>query len=165
MIRRIIAVVFGVAVLVFIIVLALLLFGLRPFILQSESMEPTVTKGSLVWVNGRVEVSDVEVGSVIAYRAGQSIIFHRLISISGDQAEVKGDANNASQTITLDKSNFVGVESFSIPWVGSAIDGIIHHKVIVFVIGCVLLLVACLPRRSHRHNRSIFNRKKKSCSE
>ena len=169
MIKRIIAVIFGVAVFVSLVVVVLLLFGLRPFILQSSSMEPMYMKGSLVWVDSRVAVDDVEDGDVIAYRAGQSIIFHRVVSIDENGFELRGDANNSSQNITLDKSNFVGVESFSIPWIGSALDVVLHHKVVVFIVGIVIIILACLPRlrrRSHRH--TTFHRKKNAgmkCSE
>ena len=145
MLRRMIAVICCILSLIAVIVIILFLFGLKPFILQSASMEPQYTTGSMVWVQTNTKLDAVEAGDVIVFRNGRSIIFHRVISINDDQYELRGDANSLSQTITLNKSNYIGKMAFSIPWIGSVVGELIHHKLIVFVLGCALLIIACLP--------------------
>lgn len=83
--------------------LVLLATGFRPYILTSASMEPTISKGSLVFTK-HTELDDVQEGDVIVYRSNGSLVLHRYL---GDN-QIAGDANNISQSIHLTASNYVG---------------------------------------------------------
>lgn len=93
--------------------LSLILAGLRPFILVSESMEPIYKKGSLCWVNTRTDYSSLNVGDVIVYRSpANTLVLHRIVEIIPEDNSLsvvmQGDANNTKQAIDLSNINLVG---------------------------------------------------------
>ena len=71
--------------------------GMRPLVVRSGSMEPTIPTGSMVVVE-RVPVQDIRVGDIVAVeRPDHTRVTHRVIGIEqrGSTAELtlKGDAN------------------------------------------------------------------------
>lgn len=124
-IKNLLAIVTIVAGVIGVLALILVLAGFRPFILKSESMKPVYTKGSLCWVNTRVDLDSVEVGDVLVYRSpANTLELHRLMgkSFSADTSSLpvtmQGDTNSMSQDVTLSSINFIEREAFTIP--GSA---------------------------------------------
>ena len=71
--------------------------GLRPLVVRSGSMEPTIPTGAMVLVK-KVGAADVRVGDIVAVeRSDHTRVTHRVIAVAhrGDVAELtlKGDAN------------------------------------------------------------------------
>jgi signal peptidase len=71
--------------------------GLRPLVVRSGSMEPTIRTGSMVLVR-TIPASAIRVGDVVAVeRPDRTTVTHRVVSVShqGPTASVvlKGDAN------------------------------------------------------------------------
>jgi len=100
-------------------VIALYLVLLSPYfvVVTSESMEPTLKVGDLVFLSHR----DPTVGDVIVYRHGDILIIHRLISQDGDRLITKGDNPNTNpepDPRTVYKSDVVGVAVARVPYVG-----------------------------------------------
>ena len=54
-------------------VLALLLFGIRPYVVLTGSMEPAIPQGSICLVNSRSSFAEVSAGDVIAFRMGRGL--------------------------------------------------------------------------------------------
>ena len=73
--------------------------GYKPFIVLSGSMEPEFYSGDLVLVK-EVATNTLQVGDVISYREGNSVITHRIVEItestSGRKFTTKGDNNNVN---------------------------------------------------------------------
>ena len=137
-----------------VLVLILVLAGFRPFILRSESMEPIYTKGSLCWVNTRVDLDSVEVGDVLVYRSpANTLVLHRLVdkSASVDTTDLpvvmQGDANSMSQDVTLSSINFIGREAFTIPRLGVVVEHILSNNAVWFII-VLFVILACVPWES-----------------
>ena len=138
-------------------VLILVLAGFRPFILKSESMEPIYTKGSLCWVNTRVDLDSVEVGDVLVYRSpANTLVLHRLVEksayvdTSSLPATMQGDANSMSQDVTLSSINFIGRETFTIPRLGVMVEHILSNNAIWFIVVLFVLLAAVPWESIHR---------------
>ena len=138
-------------------VLILVLAGFRPFILKSESMEPIYTKGSLCWVNTRVDLDSVEVGDVLVYRSpANTLVLHRLVEkersddTSSLPATMQGDANSMSQDVTLSSINFIGREAFTIPRLGMMVEHILSNNAIWFIVAVFALLAAVPWESIHR---------------
>ena len=76
-------------------------FGFKPFIVLSGSMEPNIMTGDLV-LTREVDPASLQVGDVIAFREGQSVITHRIIEtqqVDGQRQFVtKGDNNNTQDS-------------------------------------------------------------------
>lgn len=144
MIKRFIVVMTVVATFIVLVGVIMVALGYRPFILTSGSMEPLYPKGSLVLIDTRVSVPDVKVGDVIAYRASTgALVLHRYVG----KNKLQGDANDTAQTVKLTKINLIGREKFTIPGLGSVVEKILEHKIIVFVVAGLLVVIACLPYR------------------
>lgn len=140
-----------------VLALILVLAGFRPFILKSESMEPVYTKGSLCWVNTRVDLDSVEVGDVLVYRSpANTLVLHRLVdkSASVDTSSLpvtmQGDANSMSQDVTLSSINFIGREAFTIPRLGMMVEHILSNNAIWFIVAVFVLLAAVPWESIHR---------------
>lgn len=90
-------------VLVFTIVLYLL--GIRPFILDSDSMLPLYRKGRVILVNTRVRFNEALPGDVVVYRSDSgTLVMHRLVGHN----TLKGDASSSCEYVPLSDINFVG---------------------------------------------------------
>ena len=57
-------------------------FGIGFANVVSGSMEPALKKGTLLLVRKK---ADAEIGDIVVYQSGESIIVHRIISAEGDQ--------------------------------------------------------------------------------
>ena len=135
----------------------LVLAGFRPFILKSESMEPVYTKGSLCWVNTRVDLDSVEIGDVLVYRSpANTLVLHRLVDKSSSvdtstlPVVMQGDANSMSQDVTLSSINFIGREAFTIPRLGVMVEHILSNNAIWFIVSLFVLLAAVPWESIHR---------------
>ncbi len=140
-----------------VLALILALAGFRPFILKSESMEPIYTKGSLCWVNTRVDLDSVEVGDVLVYRSpANTLVLHRLVDKSSSvdtstlPVVMQGDANSMSQDVTLSSINFIGREAFTIPRLGVVVEHILSNNAIWFIVVLFVLLAAVPWESIHR---------------
>ncbi len=60
---------------------------------SGSSMWPTLKKGDLVAVKGVDAVDDLQVGDIIAFRHGNGLAVHRIVSIEGEVITTRGDAN------------------------------------------------------------------------
>lgn len=132
--------------------LVLIVSGYRPFILVSPSMEPLYPKGSLSWIDTKVEPDELQVGDVVVARTKVgNLIMHRLIG----ENLLQGDANPNPQEMTLDRTNFVGREAFTIPGLGNLADDILANKKSIYIIAAVLFVLAfVLPNKLKRKNES-----------
>ena len=88
------------------------LFGFKPYIIASESMEPTYQKYAFVLIRNS-GYDDVKEGEVIAFKAdminGQAA-FHRVLTITPDGLVTKGDANRVADDQLVTQNNFLGRE-------------------------------------------------------
>lgn len=79
-------------------------FGVRPMLVVSGSMEPTLPIGSFV-VTEAVTAEEVEAGDVVGYWTGNQfiginpIILHRVIAITEEGYLLKGDNNEAADPV------------------------------------------------------------------
>ena len=51
------------------IVLVLVMFGYRPFVIKTQSMEPLYMQGSLCWVDITADIDDIKIGDALVYRS------------------------------------------------------------------------------------------------
>ena len=103
-------------------VLALLYWitGLRLCSVESGSMEPNIPTGSLCIVNSKVKYEDVELGDVLVYirRSDNKRIIHRAVEITEDGIVTKGDANSATDGVSVTPENLYAKYLFHIPFLG-----------------------------------------------
>ncbi len=145
------------------------LFGITPFVVQSSSMEPGISVGSVVFVN--TNDTDVEVGDIITYSLSMGedsgiFITHRVSDMNEERGliQTKGDANDHVDG-WLDRSAVTGTVMFHIPKVGFLLGslqekGFIICAIWVFVINMLFMILSYIVDTiSRTHN--IKNKKGK----
>lgn len=68
---------------------------------------------------------------------------HRLVG----EGLMQGDANNTAQEVELNKTNYVGREAITIPWLGDAVAAVLSVRWIVWAVIGALVIAACIPQR------------------
>lgn len=67
--------------------------GVRPVFVQTGSMEPLINVNSMLIVQ-KIDFEDVKKDDIIMYESGEKMITHRVIEVTPDGLQTKGDANN-----------------------------------------------------------------------
>lgn len=133
------------------------LFGMNTYYVSSDSMEPAISKGSLVFTE-QVEPHDIRVGEdvlVFTSPVNGKTFMHRVIYINETEQLIytKGDNNNVADPVPAGFTDCSGRVVFDIPLVGYAawaIDTVIGKiAVIAFYIVCVAVML-----ESHRAKKS-----------
>lgn len=96
--------------------------GIKTFVVQSGSMEPSIKTGGIVVVK---PMDSYGVGDVITYGSRsrtKSPTTHRIIEVTAEGNYVtKGDANNDQDLRTISRYEVIGKVLFSLPYVGYAV--------------------------------------------
>ena len=128
--------------------------GLRPLVVRSGSMEPTIATGSMVLMRP-VDAADISVGDVVAVeRPDHTRVTHRVVKIErhGETAELtlKGDANEDPDPVPVTVRRAERLVR-QVPQIGRAAAELATPRG-GFAIGCVLTAVAMhvLRRRGGR---------------
>ena len=121
---------------------------MNPYVIVSGSMEPELPVGSLCMID--CQQKEPEAGDIISYKAGDSVITHRVIEVTDEGYVTKGYANDSKDPGIVKQKQVFGTCVFSIPKAGYAVmffrslKGII--LTITFVI-CFSLLGRLLENR------------------
>lgn len=107
-------------------------FGWGISVVLSGSMEPTLSVNDLVVVR---EADGYEIGDIVVYQDGASLVIHKIISMDGDTVITKGDANNVADN-PISISAVKGKAVASVPVAGAAV------RFLKTPVATVLLLIA-----------------------
>ena len=97
--------------------------GIECLAVQSGSMEPCISTGSVAVVDSRCTYGSIEEGDVIIFETGENRVMHRAFRITEEGIETKGDANRVTDGITTTRENFQGRMLFHIPFLGYVMNG------------------------------------------
>jgi len=137
------------------------MFGMNTYYVSSDSMEPTIRKGSLAFTQ-QVELKDIRVGEdvlVFTSPVNQKNFMHRVIYINKTEQLIftKGDNNNVADPVPASFEACKGKVVFNIPLVGYAawaldtLPGKI--AVIAFYIVCVAVMLE--SRRAKKSKKEV----------
>jgi signal peptidase len=105
----------------------LLVQGYKPVVVYSGSMEPTLHVGSLTFIRA-VPATQVRTGDVLTFSdpyRPERLVTHRVVRIverpGGAAYRTKGDANPTRDPWTISLPGEVGLEQFSVPYLGYAL--------------------------------------------
>lgn len=112
-------------------------FGVGAAVVLSGSMEPTFSKGDLVFVR---QADTAQLGDVVVYEGENSLIMHRVVAQYGDSLVTQGDANNTPDSpITM--AQIKGVVVFCIPYIGTGLNLLKTPAGIIAVLALAFALV------------------------
>lgn len=105
-------------------------------------MSPTIEPGSLSFINKHIRYENIEENDVIAYTISTGDkVTHRVISITSDGFETKGDSNDLSDGVSVTQKNYIGKNVFSIPKLGYVIKIIQTQNGKIILIAVIILLL------------------------
>jgi len=116
--------------------------GIRPYVVLSGSMEPTIHTGSMCFVNTNKNYEEIKEKDIIAFESARGqLVTHRAINITEEGIETKGDNNDVSDGITTTEKNFKGLTLFSIPYLGYISKFIATKNGIIITVSVVVMLM------------------------
>ena len=119
-------------------------FGYKPFIVLSGSMESEIQKGDMI-ITKIVEPSSLSVDDVIAFRdAENTVTTHRIIDIVVEKGEkyfvTKGDNNSTQDLNLVALKDIEGIYIGRIPGIGSMMKSLSEPTTIVIVILIITII-------------------------
>jgi len=129
------------------------IFGYSIYVVRSNSMHPTYSSGSVVFVKERI-ASEVKERDVITFWGGGENVTHRVVAINHNPENdyysfiTKGDANNAEDPQPVPFVNLRGVVLFGIPYLGHLLTILRPPNLglLIVVIPCFLIIVVELAK-------------------
>lgn len=130
-----------VLIFIYVIVWVPNVFGYKPLIVLSGSMEPTYKKQSIIYYK-KVEREDIKIGDIITFKGNKNeLISHRIVDIENDSFTTRGDANKVNDIDKVNYNNIYGKNiNLNIAYVGYYINFVNTHTYLV-VIACVILII------------------------
>lgn len=118
------------------------IFGYKPFIVLSGSMEAEIYKGDLVIVKN-VDPKTLKKNDIIAFRDSDNyVVTHRIVEVINTSKKVKfvtkGDNNNTNDSDLVQESDVEGVYKFKMQGVGNVL--LIMQKPITLVFTLVIII-------------------------
>ncbi|MEX1377176.1 MAG: signal peptidase I [Eubacteriales bacterium] len=93
-----------------------------PTVLVSGSMSPTINRGDVVVIKKIDEDTEIFVGDVVIFNAGEYDVVHRVVDIYYEDGTkkfvTKGDANENIDNLSIEHKNIGGVVVATIPYIG-----------------------------------------------
>ena len=112
-------------------------FGYGMAVVLTGSMGDALPADSLIIVK---EQYGCEIGEIVVYQSGRSLVVHRVIALEEDHVITKGDANN-TQDEPVAMSSIRGVVVGKIPHVGTAVRWLKTPMGMICVIAIAILLI------------------------
>ncbi|MDB7911454.1 signal peptidase I [Flavonifractor plautii] len=128
------------------------LFGNKPAVIVSGSMEPTIQTGAFILVHFS-DFEDCEVGDVITYYhpGFDELVTHRIVEKGKDYYWTKGDANSARDDISVIEDNFYGKVIYTANWLAPLMGRWIADRQLdkaalmsVLIVVGLCVMVACV---------------------
>ena len=113
------------------------LFGIRPFIVLSGSMEPEIPTGGVIFVDTNAPPDQIHVGDVITYYIKGTTVTHRVVAETASSVTTKGDANEQADLSPVSRNQILGRVLFHIPCLGY-IYAKLSQPVFLVVLGSLL---------------------------
>ena len=120
------------------------IFGIKPMIVLSGSMETSIYRGDLVFVK-MVDTETLKVNDIIAFRNEENTVTtHRVVEIVKQDGKTffktKGDNNNAEDSNLVDASKVEGIYTSKIPKLGNVLMFIKEPKNLIIMLLVILVL-------------------------
>lgn len=94
------------------------LLGFSAAVVISGSMEPAISVDDLILTRAQ---SVYELGDIITFRSGDSLTTHRIVAVTEEGYQTRGDANNAPDPELVAPENVVGKVVARLPLAGKII--------------------------------------------
>lgn len=152
----------GIVVIVIVVLLPLTvpkLFGYEIYGILSQSMEPEIATGSVVYVQN-VDPEDIEVGDIITFKMdakSEVVATHRVVEILADERAfvTKGDNNDTEDSSPVSYERLLGIVVFSLPYLGELSTMIYSVNGIAGIVIAFAIAIFCWIFADYLKNKNI----------
>ena len=119
------------------------LFGYKPLVVISDSMNPTLKVGGILYYH-KLDINNFNKDDILVYQSKDHIISHRIVNVTETGFITKGDANNSIDFGEVNNNQVLGKgTNWCIPYIGYYADFIYTHKHYLYI-GIFLLIIDML---------------------
>lgn len=142
-----------------------MIFSIKPYVVLSGSMEPSIPTGALVFVDTKFPVDLLKPSDIIAFHLDDNtVVTHRIQDKTSTGFVTKGDANSTADWNEVPISKVIGKSIFAVPKLGFFLSLTRTIGFYFFLAGFLLFdylirIPATNPREFRSH--SFSNKKKK----
>lgn len=109
------------------------IFGKKPLVIISGSMEPTLKVGGILYYE-EIDINDFNKGNILVYQINNHTVSHRIVEKTKEGFITKGDNNTSIDTYEVYNEQVIGKgTNWSIPFLGYYADYIYHHKYFIII--------------------------------
>ena len=144
-------------------------FGWKPFIVLSSSMEDTIMPGDLI-LTKEIDALELKEGDVISFRTNKyTVITHRIINIVDEEGErkyyTKGDNNDLADSDPVSDDQIEGIYRYRIPELGKIALNLQKPIGIVICIALPLIIVLIAQFADYKRQAKEKEKKQKDLEE
>ena len=148
--KNIIFKVFYILIIIYLIIFIPVLWGKRPLVVISGSMEPILKVGGILYYE-KINLDDFKKDDILVYQLNEHIVSHRIVNINEYGFETKGDNNNSNDSYIVDKNNVIGRgNNWSIPYIGYYADFIYNHKYLLVIAAGLIFMDICYDNKKEK---------------
>lgn len=137
-------------VIVYLLIFVPTLWGHKPLVVISGSMEPTLQVGGLLYYHEE-NIDKINKDDILVYKSRNHIISHRVVERLDEGFVTKGDANKSNDSDMIDNSRVMGKgTNWCIPYLGLYADFIYTHKYLLFISIAILSIDLCYDYYKNR---------------
>jgi signal peptidase len=120
-------------------------------------MEPILPVGSVVFT---IPKSNYSIEDIITFKRGDKMITHRIFKNLNGKFIVKGDANKVADSLPVFKSDIVGKDIITIPYLGKFVAFIKTIPGFILIIGLPIIIYIAFEIRNIKKELEIAIEKK-----
>ena len=123
-------------------------FGYGAAVVLSGSMEPTLAVNDLIFIQ---KTDEYQIGDIVVYQEGKTLVVHRLIEIDGETVRTQGDANDTPDA-PVGIASVRGRVTGRIPGVGIIVKAIKTPVGVIAILAAAVLLTELSYRKERRRD-------------
>lgn len=121
------------------------LLGIKPHIDYLGTMNPTIKKGSISYINENIKYESIKKDDIIGVNIRNQQVTSRVLKVNEDKMlETKGDKESNEEIIIISKKEYLGRVVLTIPYAGSIITLFQNHFILTSVIILTIIVVITL---------------------
>ena len=129
-----------IAIAVYAIICLPIVFGHKPLVVLSDSMEPNIKEGSIIYYK-KVPKKEIKEGNIISFKVEDKIVSHRVYKVDEKGYTTKGDATSTIDPVVITYDKVLGkVDNIVVPYMGYYVKTINNHYYIVVIVVVILIL-------------------------
>lgn len=116
------------------------LWGYKPLVIISGSMEPILKVGGILYYK-EIELDKYANNDIVVFKSNNYLISHRIVEINNSGFITKGDANKNNDSNVLYYNKVLGKgTNWSIPYIGYFADFVYKNKRYLYITLVILII-------------------------